>query len=180
MLILLSLPLLAVATISQIGNQTVSDALVTSGTVNGSIQIKDSKSGNVLSETNENYLWPVQGVVTLEFGESHLPYQVLHTGIDIANSNGKVGDPVRAFMSGRVIYASEINWGYGKHVILDHGNNMTSIYAHLNSVEVIEFQEISKGQTLGTEGSTGWSTGPHLHFEVRVYGIPVNPRNFLK
>jgi murein DD-endopeptidase MepM/ murein hydrolase activator NlpD len=83
-------------------------------------------------------------------------------------------------MPGKVIYAGEIFWGYGKHIIIDHGNNITSVYAHLDKIFVVPGQEIkTTDQVIGNEGSTGWSTGPHLHFEVRVFGIPVNPRTFL-
>jgi len=69
--------------------------------------------------------------------------------------------------------------GYGKHVIIDHGNNISTVYAHLDKVFVYKGQKVKMGDVLGSEGSTGWATGPHLHFEIRVYGIPVNPKVFL-
>lgn len=116
-------------------------------------------------------------MITLEFGESDLPYQLFHSGIDIAS---KKGDPVTSFMPGKVIYAGEIFWGYGKHVIIDHGDNITSTYAHLDKINVKEGQEVKPGDVIGLEGSTGWSTGNHLHFQINVFGVPVNPRVFLK
>ena len=88
--------------------------------------------------------WPVKGVITLEFGESDLPYQPFHTGIDIANPNGKVGDPITPFMNGKVIYAGEIFWGFGKHIIIDHGNNITSIYGHLNKIFVYPGEKLKQ------------------------------------
>jgi len=83
-------------------------------------------------------------------------------------------------MDGIVTYAGEIFWGYGKHVIIDHGNNVTTIYAHLNKIYVYKGQKVTTSDVIGGQGKTGWATGVHLHFETRVYGIPVNPRVFLK
>jgi len=82
-------------------------------------------------------------------------------------------------MDGKVIYAGEIFWGFGKHIIIDHGDNITSVYAHLSQIYVYSGQDVKMGQIIGEEGTTGWSTGPHLHFQINVFGIPVNPRTFL-
>jgi murein DD-endopeptidase MepM/ murein hydrolase activator NlpD len=82
-------------------------------------------------------------------------------------------------MKGKVIYAGETKTGFGKHVKLDHGHHVTSIYAHLDSILVKEGDEIDIGTILGTRGDTGWSTGPHLHFQINVFGIPIEPRIFL-
>ena len=89
-------------------------------------------------------------------------------------------DPVTPFMEGVVTHVGSLNWGYGYHVIIDHGDNVTSVYGHLSSVKVSEGQSVQPGDIIGKQGSTGWSTGTHLHFETRVYGIPVNPRAFLE
>lgn len=153
-----------------------SDKLATVNINNLSVEIRNPLDGKVSLTLDGPFIWPTTGVITLEFGESHLPYQPLHTGIDIA---GKRGDPIAAFMKGKVIYAGEISWGYGKHVIIDNGNNVTSLYAHLNKIYVEKGDEVNQGQIIGLEGSTGWSTGPHLHFQTDVFGIPVNPRTFL-
>jgi murein DD-endopeptidase MepM/ murein hydrolase activator NlpD len=99
--------------------------------------------------------------------------------LDIANPYGLVGDPITPFMDGEVIYEGEIFWGYGKHIVIDHGDNITSVYAHLDKIYVFKGQQVYIGDTIGTMGNTGWSTGPHLHFEIRLYGIPVNPMVFL-
>lgn len=178
-LILLSLPVIAVFILTHTGINVVSDTLVGVDSETQTIQIKDPSDSSVVTEITSQIAWPVQGVITLEFGESSL-YQVLHTGIDIANAEGKVGDPITPFMDGTVIYAGETFLGYGKHVIIDNGNNITSVYAHLDRIYCYKGQEVKIGDTIGTMGSTGWSTGPHLHFEVRVYGIPVDPRSFLQ
>lgn len=177
-LILLSLPIIAVLILTQTGINIVSDALVEVSPETQIIEIKNPADGSVVAQITSEVVWPAQGVITLEFAQSSM-YQVFHTGIDIANAQGLVGDPITPFMNGTVIFEGEKSWGYGKHIIIDHGNNLTSVYAHLNRIYVYKGQEVKIGDTIGTMGSTGWSTGPHLHFEIRVYGIPVNPRVFL-
>lgn len=100
-----------------------------------------------------------------------------HPGaIDIANS---MGTPITSADSGRVITAVKQGYGYGWHVTLEHGNGLTTIYAHLSAIYVSVGQNVSKGQTIGAIGSTGRSTGPHLHFETRRNGAPVNPMSLL-
>ena len=174
------LPFIAVIILTQTGIDIVSDHLATVDTQTNKVQIHDPATGKVIAEVNGSMVWPVHGVVTLEFGAIDLPYQPLHTGIDIANPSNKIGDPVTSFMPGKVVYAGEIFWGYGKHIIIDHGNNITSLYGHLDKIMVIPGEEIkTTDQVIGLEGSTGWSTGPHVHFETRVFGIPVNPKTFL-
>lgn len=175
-LLALLLPVIAVLVVSNTGIQVVSEHLASVRVTDHAIEIHDPATGKVVKTITLETVWPVKGVITLSFGESDLPYQPLHTGIDIA---GKIGDPVTPFMAGKVIYAGEINWGYGKHIILDNGNNITSVYAHLSEIDVTAGQEVVPGDIIGKEGQTGWATGPHVHFEVRVFGIPVNPRVFL-
>ncbi len=179
-LLVLLLPVVAVILLANAGIDIVSDRLATQNTQNNTVEIHDPATGEVIKEIQANAVWPVHGVVTLEFGAIDLPYQPLHTGIDIANPTSQVGDPVTAFMPGTVTYAGEISWGYGKHIIVDNGNNISSLYAHLDKIFVYKGQEIkTTAQVIGYEGDTGWSTGPHMHFETRVFGIPVNPRTFL-
>ena len=121
--------------------------------------------------------WGVNpGIVFISKTTGSSSYQIFHTGIDIANSSGTSITP---FMDGQVVYAGEMFWGYGKHIIIDHGDNIRSVYAHLDKIYVFKGQRVVIGDEIGRMGSTGWSTGPHLHFEIRVYGIPVNPRVFL-
>lgn len=178
-LIAISLPIIAVIILMNVGINVVSDSLTSFNSQTNKVQIHDPLTGNVIREITPVVVWPVKGVITLEFGESDWPYQIFHTGIDIANPNGKEGDPITPFMKGKVIYAGEIFWGYGKHIIIDHGDNITSLYGHLSKIFVYPGEEVKSGDIIGLEGSTGWSTGPHLHFQINVFGIPVNPRTFL-
>lgn len=176
-LLVLLLPIVATITLTQVGIDFVSDTLISQNAKNGIVEIKDPRTGKTIKVLSAQKLWPAHGYVTLEFGEVNLPYQPLHTGIDIG---GRIGDPVRPFAPGVVIYAGEINWGFGRHVIIDHGDNINSIYAHLDKILVKNGEKIeSTDKIIGLLGDTGWSTGPHLHFQINVFGIPVNPRTFL-
>ena len=169
------LPVIAVFILAHTGINVVSDALVGVDSETKNIQILDPTTGEVVSEVDHTIAWPVLGVITLEFAQSS-GYQVFHTGIDIANN---LGTPISPLMQGKVVYAGEIFWGYGKHIIIDHEDNINSLYGHLDKIYVFEGQEVKVEDEIGKMGSTGWSTGPHLHLEARVYGIPVNPRTFL-
>ncbi len=175
----MSLPIVAIFMLTNAGIDIVSDKLATVNTITQTVQIHDP-SGKVIKEITQAVTWPVSGVITLEFGESNWPYQPFHTGIDIANPNGHDGDQIHPFMDGKVIYAGEIFWGFGKHIIIDNGNHITSIYAHLSKILVFPGQQVTVNQVIGLEGHTGWATGPHLHFQINVFGIPVNPRTFLQ
>ena len=177
--IALLVPIIAVILLTYTGLDIISDKLAQVDENTGNVQILNPATGEVTEELDLTVAWPAKGVYTLEFGESS-GFQVFHTGLDIANPVGKIGDPINAMLPGKVIYAGEIYWGYGKHIIIDHGNNISTLYAHLDKIFVVKGQEIpNTKQVIGRMGNTGWSTGPHLHFEIRVYGIPVNPRTFL-
>jgi len=178
-LFVLSLPVIAVIILTNAGINIVSDRLATVDSQTQAVQIHDPKDGSVIEEIQPVVSWPVAGIITLEFGQSNWPFQPLHSGIDIANPEGKIGNPIHPFMDGTVIYAGEIFWGFGKHIIIDNGNNITSIYAHLDKIFVYPGEKIYINDVIGLEGTTGWSTGPHLHFQINVFGIPVNPRVFL-
>ncbi|MDI3316140.1 MAG: peptidoglycan DD-metalloendopeptidase family protein [Bacillota bacterium] len=123
--------------------------------------------------------WPLSSfVVTRPFGENYDPVlkQVrMHTGIDLAAPEGT---PVHAAGPGIVFYAGWQN-GYGNTVILVHGNGLSTLYAHLSAILVSQGQAVEAGQVIGRVGETGWATGPHLHFEVRVDGAPVSPGNYV-
>lgn len=118
-----------------------------------------------------NFSWPTTGYISQGFWGGH-------RAEDIA---GSIGTAVTAADGGYVILAGG-GWsgGYGNHVIIDHGNGYTTLYAHLTSIFVTPGMTVSKGQQIGTMGSTGNSTGPHLHFEIRYKGVPYNPANYLK
>jgi murein DD-endopeptidase MepM/ murein hydrolase activator NlpD len=122
--------------------------------------------------------WPLRGRLTSYFGYRRHPVwggRHMHTGIDVAAPYGEV---IRAADSGEVLFSG---WwdGYGKAVVIDHGKNISTVYGHLSRIYVQNGNQISKGQIIGLVGSTGYSTGPHLHFEVRTNGKPVNPLKYL-
>jgi murein DD-endopeptidase MepM/ murein hydrolase activator NlpD len=174
-LLVLLLPFIAVMVITQAGINAVSEALVSVDQVTRTISIKNPADGSVSTVIETAITWPAAGIITLEFGETSL-YQLFHTGLDIA---GRTGDPVTAAIKGQVIHTGELSWGYGRHVIIDHGDNIHTIYAHLHTITTTVGNKVAAGQVIGTQGQTGWATGPHLHFQINVYGIPVNPRTFL-
>jgi len=128
------------------------------------------------------FIKPIGGRITSPFGWRRHPIfhtRSFHSGVDIA---GPFNSGVRASNAGRVIYSGWYG-GYGKVVILDHGQvngvPITTLYAHLNSSSVSPGEYVSKGQVIGREGTTGYSTGPHVHFEVRMNGRPSNPLNYI-
>ena len=119
---------------------------------------------------SSNFIWPTSGIIT--------QYPVwYHMALDIANSSGPA---VIAADSGTVIFAGCVRYGYGCHVIVDHGNGYQTLYGHLSSYIPDAGATVSQGQQIGVMGSTGMSTGIHLHFEVRSGGTLLNPLNFLK
>jgi murein DD-endopeptidase MepM/ murein hydrolase activator NlpD len=116
---------------------------------------------------------------TSGFGFRYDPFHVggaMHAGVDMA---GALGSPIYAAASGVVLKAG-VQGGYGNCVEIDHGRGMTTRYGHLASIDVREGQKLNQGDVLGGMGSTGRSTGTHLHFEVRVDGQAVNPMPFLE
>ena len=136
-------------------------------------------TGGLVTQLSLSSTWPVAGVVTLEFGVSNYPYQVSHSGIDIADVRGVIGQPVTTFAEGTVSKVMNIDNQYGRYVFIDHGNNIVSEYWHLSSASVIVGQHVVPGNVIGMEGETGLATGPHVHFQIDVYGVPVNPRSFI-
>ncbi len=132
--------------------------------------------------TGGSFLKPIAGSITSPFGWRIHPIfksKTYHSGIDIGGPNGGA---IKASNSGKVIYSGWYG-GYGKVVIIDHGvvngKPTTTLYAHMSSIAVSNGQKVTKGQTIGREGSTGYSTGPHCHFEVRINGKPNDPLRFI-
>ena len=128
------------------------------------------------------FIKPISGRITSPFGYRTHPIfnsRTFHSGVDIG---GQFRGEVRASNSGKVIYTGWYG-GYGKVVIIDHGSvngkPTTTLYAHLDSISTSNGAYVKQGQTIGREGTTGYSTGPHCHFEVRVNGKPVNPLNYI-
>lgn len=120
--------------------------------------------------------WPLRGRITSRYGVYRgRRFGGRHTGIDIA---APYGTPIVAADAGEVIFSG---WwdGYGKALVIDHGKGRTTVYGHMSRIYLSVDTVVAKGQTIGLVGSTGYSTGPHLHFEVRKNGTPVNPMSFL-
>lgn len=116
------------------------------------------------------FVWPVAGSITQR-------YSWYHPGLDVANS----GFPsILAADSGRVIYAGWDGTGYGNMVFIDHGNGYKTRYGHLSQISVISGQSVGRGSVVGRMGSTGRSSGPHLHFEIYLNGARLNPLNYLR
>jgi murein DD-endopeptidase MepM/ murein hydrolase activator NlpD len=116
--------------------------------------------------------WPFGGYISSPYGNRSRGF---HTGIDLA---GRIGSPFTATASGTVVVAGWAG-GYGKMILIDHGNGVKTRYGHASKILVSAGQHVNTGQTIGLIGSTGTSTGPHLHFEVIINGNTVNPRNYL-
>jgi murein DD-endopeptidase MepM/ murein hydrolase activator NlpD len=124
-------------------------------------------------------LWPVNGVVLSPFGQRQDPFSgegALHTGVDL---KAPTGTPVKVTADGVVLRAERFG-GYGRLVIVDHGKGIFTYYAHLSRIYVMPGQEIRRGEMVGAVGATGRVTAPHLHYEVRIAGNPVNPGRFLR
>jgi murein DD-endopeptidase MepM/ murein hydrolase activator NlpD len=124
-------------------------------------------------------LWPIEGRVASSFGEREDPINgegAFHSGIDI---DAPYGTPVRAAADGDVSGAS-MGAGYGREVVLDHGHDVSTLYGHLSAIAVVPGQHVTRGDVIGYVGQSGRATGPHLHYEVRVHNVPVNPHKYLR
>jgi murein DD-endopeptidase MepM/ murein hydrolase activator NlpD len=123
-------------------------------------------------------IWPVDGRLLSPFGHRDDPFSgamAFHAGVDISAG---MGTPVRATADG-VVAQAETSSGYGKLIVIDHGNGFRTYYAHLSRYDVVDGQEVRRGQIIGATGKTGRAVSPHLHYEVRMGGSPVNPYPFL-
>ena len=139
-------------------------------------QIRAAQQGTpgatATSPADAGLIWPAAGPVTSPFG---MRWGRMHDGIDIGAS---MGSPIHAAASGTVIYAGWMS-GYGNLTLIDHGGGLATAYGHQSRLEVSVGAQVTQGQEIGLVGSTGHSTGPHLHFEVRANGVPVDPMGYL-
>lgn len=149
------------------------------------LEIKEAEVTRILESyrygtaPSGKFAWPVAGRIISGFGYRIHPIfgvRRFHLGIDLAAPYGTL---VKAADGGQVIQAGYFG-GYGNSVMLYHGGGFATWYAHLSSINVSIGQFVQRGQVIGLVGSTGWSTGPHLHFEVRINGAPQNPRAYLQ
>lgn len=125
---------------------------------------KDAKRGS------GSFGWPVSGYITQGYSD-------VHPAVDIGVPEGR---PVKAADSGYIAIVGRSDTGYGRYVLIDHGNGFQTLYAHLSVIHVEVGQSVGKGQTIGLSGNTGKSTGPHLHFEIKLNGVRRNPFIYLK
>ncbi|MHB8468581.1 MAG: murein hydrolase activator EnvC family protein [Gaiellaceae bacterium] len=132
----------------------------------------EQPGGVTATPSSAGLIWPVSGPITSPFG---MRWGSLHPGIDIGVP---IGTPIHAAAAGTVIWCG---WesGYGNLVVIDHHNGLATAYAHQSRVAVSCNENVSQGQVIGYSGCTGFCTGPHLHFEVRVHGSPVDPIGYL-
>lgn len=130
------------------------------------------------SAPNGKLMWPVAGRLTSGFGMRRHPIfggMRMHTGIDLSAPNGT---PVFAADGGQVLQAG-YDSGYGNSILIYHGGGFATFYPHLSGFAISQGQMVKRGQLIGYVGTTGWTTGPHLHFEVRINGVPQNPLGYL-
>ena len=136
-------------------------------------------SGGSPTYTGGQFVWPANGPVTSPYGYRTHPIfgdSRLHTGVDIGAAYGSA---VFAASGGQVVFASTMS-GYGNAIVVDHGGGVATTYNHLSGFSVSVGSSVSRGQTIGSVGCTGYCTGPHLHFEVRIGGSPVDPMPYLQ
>lgn len=132
-------------------------------------------SGNsVINLSTERVVFKTERSVQYPLNKVHLNqnYSAIHPGLDL---KGEIGDPIKPVMIGRVEAVEKSNVGYGNAVYLSHGDGYTSLYAHLSKIMVKQGDEVKLDTTIGQVGTTGRSTGPHLHLEIRENGAPINP-----
>jgi murein DD-endopeptidase MepM/ murein hydrolase activator NlpD len=136
-------------------------------------------SGDWTQLSDAPSIWPVEGKVGSSFGEREDPFNgegKFHSGLDI---EAPYGTPVRAAADGESTGGS-MGAGYGRQVVLNHGHDVLTVYGHLSSIAVMPGQHVTRGQVIGYVGQSGRATGPHLHYEVRVHNVPVNPHKYLR
>ena len=161
-----------------VSQQAYEEIMAASQEITRMIQRSQMVGGSYVAGGSGAMIWPLNGPITSEFGWRTHPIfgtQRYHSGLDIG---GDYGLPIAAAASGTVIHAGWIS-GYGYTVIIDHGGGITTLYGHNESLLVGEGESVSQGQTRALCGSTGNSTGPHCHFEVRENGEPVSPYSYL-
>ena len=123
------------------------------------------------------FIWPFEGPISSCFGEDR-GGGVIHRGLDI-DGYGRYGEAIVAAAPGQVLLVADQTWGYGGHVIIQHAEGVETLYSHLSGFNVVREQTVVQGEVIGFIGSTGYSTGDHLHFEVRIHGVQVDPLLYL-
>jgi len=144
------------------------------------LQLAGKSSRRLQSLSDRPSLWPVDGrLIMSSYGQRSDPFSgegAFHKGVDISAPSG---ESVRATADGIVIHAEWANGGYGRLIVIDHGGGIQTYYAHLSKIYVRTGQDVRRGDMVGAVGSSGRVTAPHLHYEVRIGGAPVNPYIYL-
>jgi murein DD-endopeptidase MepM/ murein hydrolase activator NlpD len=162
------------------GDSNVSEIERTTAALESELrQIKDVFDRNQVKLSSTPSGWPVRGYITDGFGNRRNPFGgsgfEVHAGLDIATNHGTA---IESTADGIVIFAGVFG-GYGNVVVVDHGYGITSRYGHMSKIDVAVGQHVTRGKVIGAVGSTGRSTAPHCHYEVRLHDRPVNPLNYL-
>jgi murein DD-endopeptidase MepM/ murein hydrolase activator NlpD len=161
-----------------VNNTKVSQSINQPLRVDAGVYPYDTKPNDVTLADQTSFIWPVDGHVTSGFGYRHHPIEGgirFHSGIDIA---ANYGTTIFAAQSGRVLGAGW-NGLFGKCVIIQHDNDFVTLYGHCSRTFVQVGQRVERGQAIALVGSTGLSTGPHVHFEIRQKGVAMNPINYM-
>lgn len=137
-----------------------------------------TRAGSFTIASSIDFKWPYEGFIYSYYGESDGRVQT-HKGIDLVNYGGCYRDPAYAAADGVVVFSGDNGNGYGNYVIIDHGNGILTYYAHFDSCSVSTGDIVKAGDEVGKIGSTGRSTGNHLHFEIKIDGVSVDPLLFL-
>jgi murein DD-endopeptidase MepM/ murein hydrolase activator NlpD len=184
-------PTLVTATAEQIHDADVSSSLdqlhaLRSSALSGATMVgltmgltRNATTSDWIRANAAPNLWPVEGQVTGSFGERIDPFNgegAFHSGVDIGSS---YGSPIIAPADGVVTFTDMLG-GYGRAIMIDHGNGISTRYGHLSGFAVTAGQHVHRGDVIGYVGASGRSTGPHLHYEVRINDTPVNPYKYLR
>jgi murein DD-endopeptidase MepM/ murein hydrolase activator NlpD len=181
--ILIMLPAISLIVLVASGESVISNAIAVINPVTHFVDIFDA-NGKKVNELELSTTWPTTGYISDEFGTQDAFRSEMgfgpHTGIDIANEHGDIGSPITTFMIGTVQKVHDIDDNIcGKYVKIDNGAGITSLYCHLSVTATTEKLVVNPGDVIGYMGKSGAATGSHLHFQINVFDIPVNPRNFM-
>lgn len=154
----------------------VSRAAELASSMSGSMEDRRGTGCYIFVDRNSDsvFFTPVEGRISSRFGWRNI-FQRMHYGLDIAAPKGT---PIFSAMDGRITFANRMG-RYGLMVEVDHGSGVVTRYGHCNAIMVRPGEYVSKGEMIGEVGSTGFSTGPHLHFEVRIDNVPIDPEQYL-
>lgn len=181
--VLIFLPAISLVVVAASATSIVSDALAAVNPITHLVSIFNP-NGQLVREVELSTVWPARGYVSDEFGTLSKERLDMglgpHTGIDIANEKGQTGAPITPFMVGKVLVVHDMDDGdCGKYVKVDHGDGITSLYCHMLATNTTKDADVKPGDVIGFVGNTGASTGAHVHFQIMIYSIPINPRTFM-